>query len=65
MSEPTDEVVVDEAVVEEIVDEAVSRILRQKIRFAQIGESERYGLHTVAGDEHRALAREAAQKSMV
>ena len=50
---------------ESVIDEAVLRILRQKIRFAQIGEPERYGPHTVACAEHRALAREVAQKSIV
>jgi beta-glucosidase len=48
-----------------VVDEAVLRILRQKIRFAQVGEPGRYGPHTVVCDAHRALAREAAQKGMV
>ncbi len=50
---------------EALIDEAVLRILRQKIRFAQIGEPDRYGPQTVVSAEHRALAREAAQKSMV
>ena len=50
---------------EALVDDAVLRILRQKIRFAQIGEPERYGPHAVVSEAHRALAREAAQKSMV
>ena len=47
------------------IDDAVLRIVRQKLRFAQIGEPERYGQHTVASREHRALAREVAQKSIV
>jgi beta-glucosidase len=50
---------------QDVIDEAVLRILRQKIRFAQIGEHERYGQHAVASQAQRALAREAAQKSMV
>jgi len=50
---------------EEMLDEAVMRLLRQKIRFSQTGEPERYGEHQVASDAHRALAREAAQKSIV
>jgi beta-glucosidase len=50
---------------ETVVDEAVLRILRQKIRFAQIGEPGRYGPQAVVSDAHRALAREAAQKGMV
>jgi beta-glucosidase len=48
-----------------LLDEAVLRLLRQEIRFAQVGEPERYGEKQVAGDAHRALAREVAQKSMV
>jgi beta-glucosidase len=52
-------------VAETTIDEAVLRILRQKIRFAQVGEPERYGPHAVVCDAHRALAREAAQKGMV
>jgi beta-glucosidase len=50
---------------EALVDEAVMRILRQKIRFAQIGEPARYGRRQVACDAHRALAREVAQKGIV
>ncbi|MEM8534050.1 MAG: glycoside hydrolase family 3 C-terminal domain-containing protein [Chloroflexota bacterium] len=48
-----------------VIDDAVLRIVRQQLRFAQIGEPVRYGQHTVANQEHRALAREVAQKSMV
>ena len=48
-----------------VVDEAALRIVRQKIRFAQIGEPGRYGPQAVLSAEHRALAREVAQKSMV
>jgi beta-glucosidase len=50
---------------ESVVNEAVLRILRQKIRFAQIGEPVHYVTNTVSSPEHKALAREAAQKSMV
>ena len=50
---------------EAVIDEAVLRILRQKIRFAQIGEPERYGEHAVISESHKALAREAAQKSII
>jgi beta-glucosidase len=50
---------------EGVIDEAVLRILRQKTRFAQVGEPARYGPHAVASPEHIALAREAAQKSIV
>lgn len=48
-----------------LVDEAVLRILRQEIRFAQVGEPDRYRQEVVAGEAHRALAREAAVKSAV
>jgi beta-glucosidase len=47
------------------IDEAVLRILRTQIRFAQVGEPERYGEDAVLSAEHLALAREAAVKSMV
>jgi len=50
---------------EAVVDEAVLRILRQKLRFAQIGEPERYGPQAVVCVEHQALAREVAQKAIV
>ncbi len=49
----------------ELIDDSVLRILRQKIRFAQVGEPERYGPESVVSAEHVALAREAATKSMV
>jgi beta-glucosidase len=47
------------------IDEAVLRTLRQKVRFAAVGEPGRYRPEVVASAAHRALAREAAQKSMV
>jgi beta-glucosidase len=50
---------------ETVVDEAVLRILRQKMRFAQVGEPGRYTQDAVVGAAHRDLARQAAQKSMV
>jgi len=50
---------------ESVIDEAVLRILRQKIRFAQVGEPVRYATNAVPTPEHKALAREAAQKSIV
>ena len=50
---------------EDVIDKAVLRILRQKIKFAQGGEQERYGPQFVLSPEHQALAREAAQKSIV
>ncbi len=53
------------AVSEEVVDQAVLRILRQKIRFGPVGQPERYRPEAVVSSEHKALAREAAQKSMV
>ena len=50
---------------EAVIDEAVLRILRQKIRFAQVGEPGRYDPSAVVSPAHQALAREAAQKSIV
>ena len=50
---------------EEQIDAAVLRILRQKIRFAQIREPDRYGKETVVCEAHKRLAREAARKSVV
>jgi beta-glucosidase len=50
---------------ETVIDEAVLRILRQKIRFAQVGKPGRYGPQAVVSDAHRALARESAVKGMV
>ena len=50
---------------EPVIDEAVLRILRLKIRFAQVGEPGRYGPQAVVSDAHRALARESAVKGMV
>jgi beta-glucosidase len=55
----------DGEVPESVVDEAVLRLLRQKIRFSQVGEAERYNPQAVVSPAHQALAREAAQKSMV
>lgn len=52
-------------VAEDVIDEAVLRILRQKVRFAQMGEPAWYGADAVLSPEHKALAREAAQKSIV
>jgi len=48
-----------------VIDAAVLRILRTKLRFAHVGEPQRYVKEAIAGPEHRALAREAAVKSMV
>jgi beta-glucosidase len=47
------------------IDDSVLRILRQLLRFSGPGEGERYGPDSVAGEAHRALAREVARKSMV
>jgi beta-glucosidase len=52
-------------VAQAVIDESVQRILRQKLRFAQVGQPDRYGPQAVLSQEHRALAREAATKSMV
>jgi beta-glucosidase len=49
----------------ETIDESVHRILRQKVRFARVGEPERYSPHAIANSGHRALARLAAHKSIV
>lgn len=47
------------------VDEAAVRLVRTQVRFAGRGEPERYRLDAVASPEHRALAREAATRSIV
>ena len=52
-------------VAEAVIDAAVLRILRQKLRFSRIGEPGRYRKEVIAGPEHRALAQEAAEKSAV
>jgi beta-glucosidase len=50
---------------EAVVDDAVLRLLRAKLRFAHVGEPQRYRQEAVACPAHTALAREAAGKSMV
>lgn len=50
---------------ESLVDEAVTRILRVKARFAKVGAGEEYGPHRVACPEHAALALKAARKGIV
>ncbi|MEA3440714.1 MAG: glycoside hydrolase family 3 C-terminal domain-containing protein [Chloroflexota bacterium] len=50
---------------ESLIDGALLRILRTKLRFAQIGEPDRYVPENVVCEEHVALAREAAAKSIV
>lgn len=47
------------------IDDAVLRILRQKLRFNRSYDDTIYGKHTVACKEHIELAREAAEKSIV
>lgn len=47
------------------LDDAVRRLLRMQVRFAQRGEPGRYRREAVAATEHRALAREAARKAIV
>ncbi|MTI60007.1 MAG: glycosyl hydrolase [Firmicutes bacterium] len=50
---------------EEIIDNAVLRILRQKLKFITAIDKQNYALSMVACKEHRELARESAEKSMV
>jgi beta-glucosidase len=46
------------------IDDAVLRLLRQQLRFADVGDGE-YGPEVLACAEHRALAREVATRSIV
>ncbi len=48
-----------------VIDEAVLRILRQKLLFASVGEPGRYRREAVFNAEHRQLARRVAQESIV
>jgi beta-glucosidase len=48
----------------ERVDDAVLRLIRQQLRFAELDEGA-YGPEVIACDEHRALAREVATKAIV
>lgn len=48
-----------------VVDEAALRLLRQQVRFGQGRNPADYSAEVLACDEHRRLAREAAQKSIV
>jgi len=50
---------------EDLVDEAVLRILRQKIKFTESHNPDLYNLEKVALDEHIKVALEAARKSIV
>lgn len=47
------------------VDDAARRLVRTQVRFATVGEPQRYTPDAVACDAHRALAREAATRSLV
>jgi beta-glucosidase len=49
----------------ERIDDAVLRVLRQQIRFAQGRDPGEYSLDAVGCKAHRQLAREAAEKSIV
>src|SRR5918992_2819333 len=49
----------------ERIDDAVLRLLRQQLRFADGKPGERYGPDVVACEEHRALAREVATRAIV
>jgi len=50
---------------EAAIDEAVTRILRQKLRFSHLEDRAGYERNMIAGTEHAALAREVAAKGMV
>lgn len=50
---------------EDVIDDAVLRLLRQKIRFAQINADKKPEPEKVVCKEHIALARRAAQESFV
>ncbi len=52
-------------ITEKQVNESVSRILYQKIRFAHTSDPELYHKEKVASEEHQELALEAAQKGIV
>jgi len=50
---------------EELIDKAVLRILRQKLKFAHKGDPKIYNKEKIACKEHTELALEAARKSIV
>ncbi|QTL99382.1 glycosyl hydrolase [Iocasia frigidifontis] len=50
---------------EEVIDNAVLRIIRQKLKFITAEDKQNYDISMVACKEHRGLARESAEKSMV
>lgn len=52
-------------VAEEKIDDAVRRILRQKIRFAQIGDASKYDKSKMGCKEHTLISLEVARKSAV
>ncbi len=49
----------------QVVDEAVLRILSAKLRFAHVGQPERYGPQSICSPQHLALARRSAVEGMV
>ena len=49
----------------ERIDDAALRVLRQQIRFAQGRDPHEYSLDVVGSEEHRKIAREAAEKAIV
>ncbi|MEJ2279138.1 MAG: glycoside hydrolase family 3 C-terminal domain-containing protein [Candidatus Lokiarchaeota archaeon] len=50
---------------EALIDDAVLRILKQKIRFAKSERPELYNMNNVVSDEHRHLALQSAEESIV
>lgn len=52
-------------IAESRIDDSVRRLLRQQLRFANVGEPERYRPEVVACAEHRALAREVSDRAVV
>lgn len=48
-----------------VIDESVTRVLRQKARFSTVGKPGSYDISTVAGAEHANLALEVARKGIV
>ena len=52
-------------VLEDMIDDAVLRLLRQKIRFAQKGNKESYSQDKVACKKHIELAKRASEESFV
>jgi len=49
----------------EVIDEAVTRIVRHKLRYLHLEDASGYGRDLVACSEHTELAREAAEKGIV